>query len=183
MTSWDTVNWAQTDDEIAAQRGVSRQRVHQVRAKLGKPTFSPADRRKEQLLALPDVGQRTLKELAAILGCPSSTVRDALVALGLEWKRGTAGPPVQYDWGSVNWNQTNLAIAEQLGAPISTVANKRSRLRKAGVDVPPAPYRIRADWESVDWSQGVDEIAEALGVLPSTVATRRQQFLQREGKL
>lgn len=45
-----------------------------------------------------------------------------------------------YDWSSVDWSQTNVAIARAHGFPVQTVTTKRHQLRREGHPIPRSPY-------------------------------------------
>jgi AraC-like DNA-binding protein len=128
--NWGTVDWNLQDIEIARQHGISRERVRQVRKKMGvgkSPRFHC--RRDSMLSTLRDMDTSglTLEQIAEKAGCSEGY---ALQVLRREKKafvkvdRRVGG---KYDWDSADWSKSDEEVARILGVKNSGVVTQYRR--------------------------------------------------------
>lgn len=131
---WDGVDWSRTNKEIAAELGVSRQRVDQIRRKRGMPPSSgvhnPALMRSIVELA----ETLTPRLIARRLGVSRNTVYYHLQRAGVKAVDARKAPrraAWKYDWDSVDWeNETDAEIGRRFGCAGATVTQFRKRTGK-----------------------------------------------------
>ena len=150
---WDAVDWSRTNKEIAAELGVSRQRVDQIRRKRGRPRSSgvhnPALMRSIGELA----DTLTPRLIARRLGVRVGTVYRYLQRAGVKAVDARKAPrraAWKYDWDSVDWErETNTEIAARFGCSVAVVTKFRKRRGKPrGPDGRTAEYRALRDSET-----------------------------------
>lgn len=182
---WFKVDWRYRDRVIAKRLGVTRQRVNQMRQKLGKPPGVWPRTLKERVLEL--AGTRSAPDIARELGVPKTQVYGVLTDAGVrarpaDRRAGMERPELwKYAWDSVDWaNETDTEIARRLGCsrPIvtlfrkrrgkpkgpdgRTVAHKARRLLEAAMPLERAERPLEAPRDSRVSRSTSRELAEAL---------------------
>jgi hypothetical protein len=138
---WSKVDWSKNDTRIAKELPVSRERVRQMRAKLGQ--LPSAEKNKVTVespvekIAKVYSPQLSIDEMAAATGICYGSAMKALKKLGLKAKSRRE----KYDWQAVDWSKLNTEIAEELGAHIIHVT--RYRKLYAPEAYKSSPYRAR----------------------------------------
>jgi DNA-binding CsgD family transcriptional regulator len=80
----------------------------------------------------------------------------------------------KYNWSIVDWNQSNGAIANELGANKKHVRETRKKLEIK----PFAKFQHLINWENVDWSKNNREISSILCCNRKTVSHKRKKLHQ-----
>lgn len=124
---WNAVDWNLTDVEIAGRVGRSKQRVHQVRRKLGlPPSNGHSTPLSEWMSKHPGRKLRsTAREIALIFGVHPETVRKHASRHEVSLKRSI---PRSIFRDNVNWKLPNKVISEIWG-----MANPAARRRELGI--------------------------------------------------
>lgn len=138
---YHAVDWTKQDATIARELGVSRERIRQVRNKLGKPKAIGGKWRRR--VAPLDTTNMTLPEIARAIGADPTdrrklnSIRMAVVSLGKEYQRrkppkGPRPEVRKHDWDSVDWvNKYDSQIAREMGIKNhAQVTVMRKRLNK-----------------------------------------------------
>jgi hypothetical protein len=123
IVNWLEVDWSKQDVELAAEHGVSRERVRQARKAHG--AGKPIGYRKrtgetaEDKLANMETGDKTLLELATLAGCTGRRVAVLLKGMGKSFLRRKNGK-AKYDWSKLpeDWESRSdkeLAILMGIG--------------------------------------------------------------------
>ena len=129
--NWLDVDWGKQDVEIARIKGVSRERVRQVRPK-GVKSISFRQRTGmtagKRILAMETTG-KSLVEIALAARCKKAYARSVVSLNGKKYRRGRGN--ARYDWGLVpqDWRGlTDVEIGELVGvANPAVVAQWRIR--------------------------------------------------------
>lgn len=125
--NWDSVDWTNQDMTISRELGCSRERVRQVRKKLGKP--------KSPLFRKHNGGKPSKNKLRVIalgeqgLG-PNEIVKQTGLSLGYvsQVKGPTVGAHKARFWSSLDWeNLRNRSISEIYGYHEVMVARMRRK--------------------------------------------------------
>lgn len=119
-------------------------------AKQRRPRLTPQDFLAAGLGKLPDAvvarkmdrSPQNVYFMRKKLGIPydAAAMRKLLKSLHARKAMRRFLPRQGYDWSSVDWSQTNVAIARSLGCCAHTVEQKRCNLRRAGQPIPRSPY-------------------------------------------
>ena len=178
----DRVDWSKPDTEIAADVGVTRQRVHQVRQ--GRSIPSVEDQRREEheaLLAEWLVDHKpehyTRVEVREQTDLPAHFLAQSTLPFRARGRSKTT----KYDWDSITleeWATTNNSdLAERLG--VRSVSSVREYRARNNLPANPQPAAARIAWDritSVEWLTMTNaEIAELLGASRPVVAAHRRR--------
>ena len=130
-----TADWSLQDSVLGRLLGVSRERVRQVRRKLGKPPAvhhgqNNRDRSHDMMPRLAkvldqccaDMKYASLRAVAEVAGVDTSTVRVALVAARVD----TWGALI-HPWPLMNWALPNIDLATIWGLTCNLAGTNRAR--------------------------------------------------------
>lgn len=128
---WFQADWTKSNQEIAEDLGVSRERVRQIRDKYGIPKVNAmrAGRDERVAEAVRLAATRTAREIAQALGVSVETARGYLRQEGVRAKRSKRSKqPCKYPWDDVDWeNKYDSEIARELGCSSVAVLHARRR--------------------------------------------------------
>lgn len=159
------------DTEIAAEMGLSRERVRQLRAKAGLPRAdAPWRRRVDESSFEGLLGTKPDRVLAKECGVGYQTVRSRRIERGIPryvGPRSVLRVPREM-FGKV----PDGAIARRFGLGLSQVANYRIYH-----GIPPFRACIRRDWSKIPLGQKSDRaVGREYGINPRTVSAARRRF-------
>ena len=125
VKDWASTDWTEQDIALAEELGVSRERIRQKRKELGKPrAINHYQRRvsyKKKFLEL-DTADKTVKEIAKILGCTTYSVYDLAGKSNKSFKRVLS---CDYDWDSLD-REAYETLPDKEIVKILGIAGKKS---------------------------------------------------------
>lgn len=154
---WDSVDWAQTKDvDIARQFGVTRERIRQLRAQLGKPdcmvkglgskAIEVLRWVRENRESLNGKSMREVSELVPHTGMVRSQVYELLhrtdVVFGPDVRKTYKG----FNWDVLNWKLPNIVLGLIYGFPEYRIAITRNQR-----------YKVYPDWRLGGFSKEIHD--------------------------
>lgn len=118
---------------------------------------------------------KSLEELAVIVGCCPETIYEKGIALGKQLKRPFKTPEKQ-DWlKSVDWNKKDIVIAKEVGLSRERIRQVRLSLKlPSSITIPRSERYFKVNLQNVDWNKSNSEIAEEKGLSTSAVDVQRK---------
>lgn len=137
--NWENIDWTCNNSHLARQLDVSRERVRQMRKKLGAQKslfyYKHMDAPVHKLLDLSDDvwAAKTNRDLANMFGYRESTI-DYIGTLREKYNKPkplikkVVLKRYKIDWDRVDWNVAPKDIAKKMGVSILSVYKNRKRL-------------------------------------------------------
>lgn len=151
---WSVVEWEEQDVVIALKIGCSRERVRQKRNELGLGKSPMWHKRQDSVredLREMVTEDKTLDELAMVVGCKGSHVKSCLDGLGKGYVKVDRRMSRKYRWDLADWMKTDDEVALALGVKNAMVVSQ---------------YRYRHGiWKRADKIAQAKEQAMALAVV------------------
>lgn len=153
----DSVDWEQTKDiDIARQFGVSRERVRQLRAQLGKPdcqvsrlgqkAVAVLNWAKQNREGLDGKSIRDISELVPHGGISRDQVYQLLRRTDIKFGPDTRRSYRGFNWDALNWKLPNIVLALIYGFPEYRIATTRNER-----------YKVYPDWRLGGFSKEIHD--------------------------
>jgi DNA-binding CsgD family transcriptional regulator len=170
------IDWSRSDDELSKYTGFSQKTIKHYRKKYCLEQFTKETRelpckdlqgkslpRNGSTPALP-TGKRRFQALNAVESAPAYTLQ---ATRACRRKDNSEKSACRDRYADIDWTQTNLTLARQLGVSPTTITYWRRK--NAKLKIPKDKYI------DVDWSNTNEELAQSLGVTVKTIVNQRKK--------
>jgi hypothetical protein len=178
---WTKVDWQTQDVRLAEQLGVTANAVADMRRRLGKPASPNKGKRKSGLITKKWLNLDWTKQdsrLAKELGVSRERVRQMRRKLkrldpASKYQRVEIEDRLREMSDSLDWKQSDIILAAEIGVIPHTVSVWRQRLGKPK----PIDRRTRvAKWGKVNWAKQDAQIAIEMDVTRAAVGQMRRRL-------
>jgi transcriptional regulator with XRE-family HTH domain len=171
------IDWSRSDDELSKYTGFSQKTIKHYRKKYCLEQFTnetkelpckelqgkflPRNRSKARFARR----QATVSRLNAMESAPAYTLQSTRACRRKDNSEKSAGSDRYVD---IDWTQTNLTLARQLGVSPTTITYWRRKNAKLKISID--------KYIDIDWSNTNVELAQSLGVTVKTIVKQRKKY-------